>query len=96
MPGNYQPIPPGYFPTQGSGFQYSQQTSGYPVNKDGKLFFDPKTGKLIPKDQQRSEEHFMNNPYGFNLGNIIQPFIDYSPLKKMANIVPNSGGSFLG
>lgn len=96
MPGYQQPTPPGLFRSQGSQVQYGKMTPGFPVSQDGKLFFDPTTGKLIPKNQQRSADNFMNNPYGFNLGNVVMPWIDYSPLKKISNITPNAGGSFLG
>lgn len=85
---------PGMFPQQNQGPSYGKPTPNI-LDKKGRIKFDPTTGQIIPKDQRRKEKNFLDNPYGFNLGNIINPFIDYSSLKSTANPSINLG-SMLG
>lgn len=75
---------PGQFPQQNQGPSYGRPTPNI-LDKKGRIKFDPQTGQIIPKGQRRKDENFRDNPYGFNLGNIIQPWIDYSPLNKTSN-----------
>lgn len=78
-----------FFGQQGQ-FQPGKRGSG--LTFVGGKYFDPGTGQLV---KGRSKRQMTRNPFGIHLGNVINPYIDYSPLNQMANRPISTQGSLL-
>jgi hypothetical protein len=85
------------YPNLGSLFPQQGQINPYKAGSDlmfvGGNYFDPITGQII--EDSRSKKDMIKNPFNIHLGNVINPFIDYSPLNKMANMGMDRSGSLL-